>query len=642
MKTLIAFFALFAFVSFAVSAEFVVLNTNNTGAGSFRDALALANASPGADVITFNIPGNGPHFIQPTSLLPELADPVTIDGYSQPGAAPATNTTTAILKIVLDGGLTKAWYRALHISANSCVVKGLVICNFGDTAIIIQQCSGNTIEGNYIGLDATGSTPQSNGAFGILLNDASDNLIGGSTPSARNVISANHADGIELGHYGSKRNRVMGNYIGTDATGTVYLPNGVPKGATGLRINDSADNIIGGLAEGEGNLIMGMALTNPGVVNNHIVGNYINTDVTGTKAIMTGSGCGMFILQCSGNIIGPGNVISGCTDAGIYLSSSDPAVPTSNTVIGNYIGTDPTGTKPVPNCMGIFIEGNSSNIIGGAAKGEGNIIAHSRTNTDGYGGSGVVVQTDWNGLVPVGNAIVGNQIYDNDGLGIDLGGNHVVELNDEGDVDEGPNRLMNYPIIERALLTPGRLAVQGVIDTPAQKTVTIDLYANSQADEPTGYGEGETYLGQVTPNKHGRFVATFRPVPAGTFISATATNAGNNTSEFSLSVMVSGAPGLQKSVTTELLPQNYTLEQNYPNPFNPSTTIAYDLPNAGKVRLNVYNALGQQVQVLVDEWQTAGAHSYLFNAQNLPTGVYLYQLQIDEHLSEMRKMVYLK
>ena len=88
--------------------------------------------------------------------------------------------------------------------------------------------------------------------------------------------------------------------------------------------------------------------------------------------------------------------------------------------------------------------------------------------------------------------------------------------------------------------------------------------------------------------------------------------------------------------------ENYKLFQAYPNPFNPTTTIKYNLQWPGNVKLTVYNALGKEVVELVNDFQVEGSHSVLFDAQHLPTGIYLYQLQIDGEYSEMKKMVFLK
>ena len=73
-------------------------------------------------------------------------------------------------------------------------------------------------------------------------------------------------------------------------------------------------------------------------------------------------------------------------------------------------------------------------------------------------------------------------------------------------------------------------------------------------------------------------------------------------------------------------PAEYKLEQNYPNPFNPSTTISYQLPHASKVNLGIYNLLGQQVAMLINQIQDAGSHEIEWNAKNLASGMYIYQL----------------
>ncbi len=89
-------------------------------------------------------------------------------------------------------------------------------------------------------------------------------------------------------------------------------------------------------------------------------------------------------------------------------------------------------------------------------------------------------------------------------------------------------------------------------------------------------------------------------------------------------------------------PQAFRLEQNYPNPFNPTTTIRYELPAAAKVRLTVYNTLGQKVAVLVNQKQSAGSHVITFNASRLSSGVYFYRLKVDGRYSATRKMILLR
>jgi hypothetical protein len=88
-------------------------------------------------------------------------------------------------------------------------------------------------------------------------------------------------------------------------------------------------------------------------------------------------------------------------------------------------------------------------------------------------------------------------------------------------------------------------------------------------------------------------------------------------------------------------PEEYMLNQNYPNPFNPSTMIRFSLKDDGKVTLKIFNLLGQEVATLVDQNMKAGQHSISWNASNLPTGIYLYQLEAGDYHA-VKKMLYLK
>lgn len=87
------------------------------------------------------------------------------------------------------------------------------------------------------------------------------------------------------------------------------------------------------------------------------------------------------------------------------------------------------------------------------------------------------------------------------------------------------------------------------------------------------------------------------------------------------------------------LPTVYNLEQNYPNPFNPSTDIAFALPNAGQVKLVVYNILGQEVATLIDGHMEAGNHSVTFEADNYSSGVYFYRLNAERYTQTLKMML---
>ena len=184
--------------------SFVVTNTNDTGAGSLRQAIVAANGTAGADTITFNIPGSGVHTISPLTPLPAITEAVTIDGYSQPGASESTVgfgvAPDARLLIELSADAIAApgpVPAGLELGPNS-TVKGLVINGDFQDGILIAgaSASGNTIRGNYIGTDPTGMASNGVLGFGVDIQGASTNVIGGTTAAERNVISGN---GVEAG-----------------------------------------------------------------------------------------------------------------------------------------------------------------------------------------------------------------------------------------------------------------------------------------------------------------------------------------------------------------------------------------------------------------------------------------------------------
>jgi len=205
----------------------------------------------------------------------------------------------------------------------------------------------------------------------------------------------------------------------------------------------------------------------------------------------------------------------------------------------NIIGMNVSADTAIPNAVGISINTAVNTTI------SGNLIAGNF-----YSGIGIGNNLPWNYGVDlsIGNRITQNSIYDNGELGINLmpfGATGWVTLNDPGDIDSGPNNLMNYPVLASAKATPGRLIVKGTIDTQDPREVVLEFFANSVPDDATGYGEGEIFLGTARPNAKGKFTATLPAVSQGMWISATATDIEGNTSEFALSIEAQG-PGRGK------------------------------------------------------------------------------------------------
>ncbi len=126
-----------------LATTYEVTNTSDNDSGSFRDAILKANNDAGLDSIVFGIVGVGPHVIRPQSPLPTITDSVLIDGYTQPGALPATAMDPAILQIELDGSHAGSLVAGIIITAEGSTVRGLVINRFSGNGISLQYGGGN-------------------------------------------------------------------------------------------------------------------------------------------------------------------------------------------------------------------------------------------------------------------------------------------------------------------------------------------------------------------------------------------------------------------------------------------------------------------------------------------------------------------
>jgi hypothetical protein len=279
------------------------------------------------------------------------------------------------------------------------------------------------------------------------------------------------------------------------------------------------------------NLQLGNGIEIYGGGNHVIQGNYIGTDRTGTM-LAGNDWSGILIYNGgSGNLIGglspeDGNVIANNRLSGIHLADSSRG----NVVQGNWIGTDFTGANRMGNRFyGIHIQDSSQNTLGGTNLGAANVIAFNE-------GAGVFVESGIN------NTILGNFIDSNGGLGIDLGPGGV-NPNDDNDSDAGANRQQNYPVIMAVTTNADdTITIHGLLRSRPNAVFTLEFFA-SPASDPSEFGEGGSWLGRTnvtTATDGNRSFALSVTRPAGGFISATATDASGNTSEFSYSVPVGG------------------------------------------------------------------------------------------------------
>ncbi|MCC7368339.1 MAG: hypothetical protein IT306_07950 [Chloroflexi bacterium] len=413
-------------------------------------------------------------------------------------------------------------------------------------SIAYNSGTGTTVTGNYIGTNVTGLAAIANTAAGVALTDSVNVTVGGTSASARNILSGNGLAGVMVAGVSTSNAVIAGNYVGTDPGGIASVPNQM-----GVLVLDTSSVTIGGTAAGSGNLISGN--TFEGIIVNTvptsgtlIQGNYIGTDATGTGAL--GNYAGIALLDTVGVTVGGAsasarNVISGNGIAGGVITYGSSAANT--TIAGNYIGTSADGTFMIPNLYGVAIQEGTGHLVGGTATGAGNLIVGNDT-------TGVQVTTGAQA------AILGNLIYANAGLGIDLGDDGVT-ANDVNDGDSGPNGLQNFPVVGSATTQNGTSRVTVTLNSTASQTYTVELYSSPSCDI-SGNGEGQVFLGRfslVTDGaQNGALVTTVPTLTVGHVVTATATSPGNQTSEFSLcrSVVtpaVTATPSGGTTATTE-------------------------------------------------------------------------------------------
>ncbi len=318
------------------------------------------------------------------------------------------------------------------------------------------------------------------------------------------------------------------------------LPTAAPPGTTASPVNGGVDGLV--LTSG-GNIVRGLVLhgfatgirvAGPG--GNVIAGNFLGPDAAGTAA-RGNSEAGIYVSS-AGNVIGgaapgSGNVISGNAGSGIWLAGVNAV---SNLVQGNLIGTATNGTSALGNGLdGVTLDnGAARNTIGGSTNGAGNRIAFNGRN-------GVTLEP----AAGTDNAILGNAIFANAELGIDLGADGQT-ANDPGDADTGPNNVQNAPVLDSIQTVGGLATIQGSLNGAAHTIFRLEFFVNDTAGT-AGPSEGQTLIGTGTVTTDASGAGNFAVnvplvLPQPQFITATATDPDGNTSEFSVPVLAGGAP----------------------------------------------------------------------------------------------------
>jgi titin len=445
-----------------------------------------ANNTIGPDnVISGNI-GNG-------ICIEDSDDNTVIGNYigvSASGTAPLGNFSSGVF--ISEGSINNL------IGGDSAAERNVISGNMGHGILLADAgTANNTISGNYIGLGANGSTVMGNEDNGIYITPGvQDNIIGGTTSGQRNVISGNKENGIRITGLGITGNLILGNYIGLGADGVSDRGNNI----NGIVITAGAqENTIGGDTPGTRNIISGngdngIAIADPGTMNNHVLGNYIGTDAGGSVAIGNDHAGVMIRNGAQDNTVGgftqeERNIISG-NEYGVIISDEGSI---SNDIRGNYIGTTADGQGSLGNDWdGVHLTfGAQENVIG-----PDNTIAHNFVD-------GVRIDTP----LAFANFVLENSIFDNFEQGIHL--------------TNGANHEILPPTINTSTVIP--FSVSGT----ACNECIVEVFC-SQTDD----GEGEIWLGRTDTDPSGDFTLSLVSAPY-PYLTATASTLVDGTSEFS-------------------------------------------------------------------------------------------------------------
>ena len=651
MKKIAAVLLALFFTAESRAVTITVTNNNDAGPGSLRQAVIDVNASVDpANKINFNISG-GPVKITLVASMPTIIKQVIIDGTTQPGwaanaAAIALSCPTLITTGFSLGGppsvirgirvqdFTNSLFNSTAIGLNTpghtiadCQIisnfQGIVIHSASNTiggipastnrnvlsgnvshGVFITFGGGfNTLSGNLVGTDPTGTSAMPNGPFGatagIFILSSSNNTIGGTQGAAtRNIISGNNGNGVTISGAsgGSDRNVVIGNYIGLDASGSGLIPNT----GSGVLLGGGISNRVGGVGAGEANVLSGNVNagvsigSSTNVLFSIIQGNLIGTFPDGTTAppLASSQDRGVSVQGGSNTLIGgtaaaARNVISGNQFYGIVIELSA----LNCTAQGNYIGVQSNGVVALSNGVNGVLIGKCTNAVlqGNVISGNGNNgIQVQLSNTVGTVIQGNFIGTDTSGTVKLPNgtataqagimidgvdgvliggnvASAGNVIAFNAGRGIAIVTNmpgrgvrnailgNLIYSNDSFAIDLDINGVTANDVAPDAdvgannrqnfpvvtNVQQGSTGIQGILVSGASQTYRCEFFA-------TNVPQGMIFLGATNITTPASGTTTFAVVlsgtaPTGVVVFGTATDGTGNTSEFGPGTLVKAA-----------------------------------------------------------------------------------------------------
>ena len=536
---------------------------------TLRAAVQQASAYPGPDTIHFNVRNsNGscpdkvvikPNAQQPITIEDNIAG-TTIDGYTQCGASANTQPVNgnANIRIEIQGNkITQLSYALQVMSANN-VIRGIAAYDWHrQIQLTGNSAHHNRIEGNFLGTN--GANNYSSGHLfegeGIRVQlGAAYNTIGGITPDARNIISGNNQDGVNIQGVGADYNEVFGNYVGLKQDGATALKNG----ADGVDVAEgAAHNVFGGLDHPRkrnvisGNGRDGIEISH-GVTarHNHFIGNFIGLNAAGTAPVRNGQNGITFedevnLNQVFRNVI----VDNGANGVRFYTVYE-------NLVYANFIGAYPPGIDvntviphpydiaienliPLPNGQvvapgqplgqsGVFMLGGSHlNVV------HHNVIAfHPEYGIYLSAEAGYLAdELNWT-CSTHNNTFSKNRIFNNEQKGIRLKNGEC----------NGQNYTPNHGLAEPKINTATTTSVTGTACSACQ--VEIFIADKDAVNDPGGedHGEGRLFVGEATVGGNGSFTVSVSGIAEGQLVTATITNNDGDTSEFARNVLVTAAP----------------------------------------------------------------------------------------------------